>query len=139
VNFNQVVSYNLRRIRTELGMTQEQAAKDLKRWLGEEWSKSTWSIAENSDDTRRRQRTFDINELVAFSQTFKQPISYFLTPPDGVNSVDCGEPADVERAVGRGELLAALQDQGGVRVRTIANQTIALMTELQQISRGKGK
>jgi hypothetical protein len=139
VNFNQVVSFNLRQRRTALGKTQELAAKDLARYLGEEWSKSTWSIAENTDDDRRRQRAFDVNELVAFSQAFGPDIPYFLTPPDGVNFVYCGEPADVDRTVGRGELLAALQYQQGAAVRAIANQTIALMTELQQLSRGKGK
>ena len=59
--------------------TQEQAAEHLKPYLGERWSKATYSAAERSmEGTRIRQFTADA--LYAFARGFDVPISYFLCP-----------------------------------------------------------
>lgn len=78
---NQVVAYNLRRARNE--RTQQEAAELLEPFLGELWSKATFSTAENSTKGRRI-RQFTTDDLVAFSEAFKRPISFFLEAPPGV-------------------------------------------------------
>jgi hypothetical protein len=104
---NQLVAYNLRRAREEAGLTQEQAAALLEPYLGRRWSKASFSVAERSADARARRRLFDANELLAFSQVFKRPVAWFFTPPAEAEriKVTLGEPSDVSRVLGRGELL----------------------------------
>jgi transcriptional regulator with XRE-family HTH domain len=77
---NQLVAYNLRRARTLLGLTQEQAARELEPYLGERWSKRVFSAAERSV-TGERVRQFTADQLVAFAAAFDLPVSFFLEAP----------------------------------------------------------
>ena len=79
---NQVVALRLRLARHLRGWTQEQAAEHLEPHIGRRWSRASFSAAERSVDTGRRQFTAD--DLVAFSRTFRMPLAFFLEPPDGV-------------------------------------------------------
>lgn len=77
---NQLVGYNLARIRKALGLSQDEAADRLEPYLGTRWSKNVYSAAERSyDGTRVRQFTAD--EVVAMSLAFGVPVGYFLLPP----------------------------------------------------------
>ena len=82
LSLNKVVAYNLQRARTQLKLTQEQAAARLEPYLGTLWSKATWSAAERSWQTFRVKR-FNADELYALARAFELPITYFLTPPPG--------------------------------------------------------
>ena len=76
---NQVVAYNLFRARQERGWTQAQAAEALEPYLGVRWTVAQVSAAERSvDGTRVRQFTAD--DLVAFAQAFRLPVTYFFLP-----------------------------------------------------------
>lgn len=92
---NQLVGYNLARIRKARGLTQEQAADLLAPYVGATWSKKVYSAAERSyDGTRVRQFTAD--DLAAFSLAFGVPVWFFLVPPkpadrDGADGVRSGE------------------------------------------------
>ena len=77
---NQVVAYNMSRARQLRGWTQDQTAKALEPYLGKRWSKASMSQAERSV-AGKVTRTFDADELVAFSQTFELPVAWFLMPP----------------------------------------------------------
>lgn len=77
---NQLVGYNLWSARQERGWTQAQAAEALEPHLGVRWTVAQVSAAERSvDGTRIRQFTAD--DLVAFAQAFRVPITYFFLPP----------------------------------------------------------
>lgn len=77
---NQLVGYNLARIRKALGLSQEEAAARLEPYLGTRWSKNIYSAAERSYDGVRV-RQFDGDELLAMSLAFGVPVAYFLLPP----------------------------------------------------------
>jgi transcriptional regulator with XRE-family HTH domain len=77
---NQIVAWNLARARALRGWTQEQAAERLAPYLGERWSKATYSAAERSVDGARV-RQFTADDLHAFSRAFELPMTLFLTPP----------------------------------------------------------
>jgi hypothetical protein len=90
---NQVVAYNLNLARTAKGWTQEDAAARLEPYLGERWSKATFSAAERSV-SGKRVRAFDADDLVAFARVFELPVSWFLMPPldDPWNRLPAIEP-----------------------------------------------
>ena len=77
---NQVVANNLRRARNLHRWTAEEAAEHLEPYLGERWSKVTWSAAERSIRGERI-RQFSADDLVAFAKTFQPPISFFFSRP----------------------------------------------------------
>lgn len=77
---NQLVAYNLRRIRERNGLTQERAAEMLEPLLGRRWSKATFSAAETSV-TSDRTREFSANEILGFSIAFGVPVGWFFMPP----------------------------------------------------------
>lgn len=79
---NQAVAHNLRVARSLRGWTQEQAAKQLERYLGDRWSKASWSVAERSVDGKRVKQ-FSADEIVAFSRAFDLPVSFFFLPIGG--------------------------------------------------------
>lgn len=81
------VAYNLNRARRLLGWTQQQAAEKLEAYLGERWSKATFSAAERSVAHPGRVRQFSADELVAFAATFELPVSFFFEPAPGHTSV----------------------------------------------------
>jgi transcriptional regulator with XRE-family HTH domain len=78
---NQLVSYNLRRARLLRRWTQEEAAEVLELHLGERWSASSFSVAENACQPGRRRREFTADELLAFVRTFDLPLEWFFLPP----------------------------------------------------------
>lgn len=106
ITANQLVAYNLRRVRESLEITQAEAALRLEPYLGKRWSVASFSDAERSGGNGRT-REFDANELLAFSRTFRKPIGYFFSPPDDLESVLAGPPFDVTLPVSRVELLDA--------------------------------
>ena len=77
---NQVVAHNLTSARALRGWTQERAAAELEPYLGERWSKATFSAAERSV-TGARIRQFSADELEAFARAFRLPVAYFFMPP----------------------------------------------------------
>ena len=79
---NQVVAYNFRAARTLRGWTQEETARRLAPYLGQELPKASISGIERSFDGNRR-RFFDAQEMVAFSLAFDLPVVWFLLPPPG--------------------------------------------------------
>lgn len=84
---NQVVAYNLRRARERKGWTQDEAAERLEPFLGERWSKATWSSAERSAERDDRRRQFTADNLFAFTMGFGLDLKWFLQPPEGVTVV----------------------------------------------------
>jgi 8-oxo-dGTP diphosphatase len=76
---NQLVAYNLARIRKAQGLSQEQAAAMLAPWLGVRWSKAVYSAAERSYDGKRV-RQFTADDLIAMSGAFGVPVLYFFLP-----------------------------------------------------------
>lgn len=77
---NQLVAYNLMRIRKTLGLSQEQAALRLEPYLGVRWSKAVYSAAERSYHGNRI-RQFTADDLAAFALAFGVPVAYFFLPP----------------------------------------------------------
>jgi transcriptional regulator with XRE-family HTH domain len=77
---NQIIAYNLARIRKAHGLTQEQAAERLTPYIGSTWSKKVYSAAERSYDGGRV-RQFTGDDLLAFSLAFGVPLTYFFLPP----------------------------------------------------------
>src|SRR5215213_6097132 len=77
---NQIVAWNLAQARKGRKWTQEEAAEHLEPYLGERWSKATYSAAERSVDGARI-RQFTADDLHAFSRAFELPMTLFLTPP----------------------------------------------------------
>lgn len=84
---NQLVAYNLARARQLRGWTQEQAASELAKYQdGVEWSKVTWSAAERSIDGKRV-RQFTADDLLALSQAFALPLTWWFLPPGSEEDV----------------------------------------------------
>ncbi len=78
---NQVVAYNVRRARRLHNWTQEQAAERLEPYLGERWSKASFSVAERSVDHAERIRQFTADDIMALCAAFDLPVAFFFTPP----------------------------------------------------------
>src|SRR5690349_15059626 len=79
-------------------MSQEDAAARLEPYLGQRWSKSTFSIAESSWKSDRV-RQFTADDLLAFGR----PINEFLVPPEAESvRIVAGD-----RSVTRDDYLAA--------------------------------
>jgi len=76
---NQVVSYNVARIRNEKGLTQAQAIGALEPYLGR-WSKQRYSSVERVYSGGVK-RDFSVNEIVAFAGAFGVPATEFFTRP----------------------------------------------------------
>lgn len=77
---NQLVAWRLHRARMVKGWTQEEAASHLAPFLGEEWSKATYSAAERSAHRYDRIRQFSADDLVAFAAAFEVPVQFFFVP-----------------------------------------------------------
>jgi len=80
LDLNQVIAYNLMRIRKTLGESQEQAAERLEPHLGVRWSKAVYSAAERSY-AGKRVRQFTAADVAAFAAAFQVPLLYFFLPP----------------------------------------------------------
>lgn len=77
---NQLVAYNLARIRRQRGLTQEQTVEQLTTFLGTRWSVASLSAAERSVDGKRV-KEFNADELIALSRAFDVPLAFWFTPP----------------------------------------------------------
>jgi transcriptional regulator with XRE-family HTH domain len=84
---NPVVAYNFRAARELRGWTQEETARRLAPYIGQELPKASISGIERSFDGERK-RFFDAQELVAFSLAFDLPIVWFLLPPPGADDYE---------------------------------------------------
>ena len=80
LDINQVIAYNLMRVRKALGLSQEQAAERLEPHLGVRWSKAVYSAAERSYGGKRV-RQFTAADVAAFAVAFQVPLLYFFLPP----------------------------------------------------------
>ena len=80
LDINQVIAYNLMRVRKALGLSQEQAAERLAPHLGVRWSKAVYSAAERSY-AGKRIRQFTAADVAAFAVAFSVPLLYFFLPP----------------------------------------------------------
>lgn len=108
---NQVVAYNLMRVRKMLGLSQEQAAERLEPHIGARWSKAVYSAAERSFHGNRV-RQFTADDLGAFALAFGVPVSYFFVPP---------KPEDREGSGPQPELFKVMlggENTGAVLMRT---------------------
>ena len=90
------------------GWTQEQAAEHLEPYLGERWSKATYSTAERSIDGNRV-RQFSCDDVYAFSRAFGVPITYFLCPTTLDEEIGHGNSNEATPAL---DYLGALFDIG---------------------------
>jgi transcriptional regulator with XRE-family HTH domain len=77
---NRLIAYNLRALRTERGLTQDQASALLAPYVETPWSRATFSAAERSADSDRV-RGFTADDLLALSLAFDVPVNYFFLPP----------------------------------------------------------
>jgi 8-oxo-dGTP pyrophosphatase MutT (NUDIX family)/transcriptional regulator with XRE-family HTH domain len=104
---NQVVAYNLARIRKARGLSQQQAAELLEPYLGTRWSKAVYSAAERSYDGNRV-RQFTADDLLAMSLAFGVPVLYFFLPPKEDDRGDARSVLSGERDVAWVELFDAM-------------------------------
>src|SRR3954452_24454203 len=77
---NRLIAYNLRALRLERGLTQDQASAILAPYVETPWSRATWSAAERSAEADRV-RGFTADDILALSLAFDVPVSYFFLPP----------------------------------------------------------
>lgn len=102
LDVNAVVSYNVKTIREQRGLTQQAVAEHLGRLTGHQLPQASISAMERGFDGERRRR-FDAHELYLLCVVFDVPITYFfLPPPSTIND----ELADTHRPVA--ELYRAL-------------------------------
>lgn len=112
---NQVAAHNFRAARLLKGWTQEDTARALAPWLGQELPKASISAIERSVEGDRR-RVFNAQELVAFSLGFGLPIAWFLLPPvGGRNYRLAGTSHDLTMLLPL--LLGTKEDQDALRAR----------------------
>jgi len=72
-------------------MTQEEFGREVGRWLGKAWSRSTVSVAENG------KRAFTAAELVAIAHVLQTSPTYLLAPPAGISEITMPSGATVNR------------------------------------------
>lgn len=80
VSVNQIIGYNLARLRKAGGMTQDLLGEYLWGMTGIAWSRASISAAERSWDGNRI-RKFDGDELLALSMALQVPVEAFFLPP----------------------------------------------------------
>ena len=81
LDLNAVVAFNVRAIRLERGLTQDQVADRLAEYTGHRLPQASISHMERSFVDRRRRRLFSAHELYLLSKVFDVPIVYFFLPP----------------------------------------------------------
>jgi hypothetical protein len=77
---NQVVAFNLKKLRETRKLTQDQAAEKLSRFLPGRWSKQAFSNAERSVEGKRIKQ-FTADEIVAITRAFDVTLSDLFAPP----------------------------------------------------------
>lgn len=85
---NQLVAYNLTKARELRGWTQERAVQEVAKYQeGAGWTAVAWSAAERSV-AGKRIRQFTADDLLAFSQAFDLPLTWWLLPPGSDKDVE---------------------------------------------------
>jgi transcriptional regulator with XRE-family HTH domain len=79
-DLNEVVAYNFRRARELRGLTQEETAATLERFLGHRLPQASISAIERAYEGERR-REFDAHEILMFACAFDLPLAWFFIPP----------------------------------------------------------
>ena len=88
---NQIVAYNLRRLRTERGWSQMDAAGRLAPFLGVVWTSANFSVAErHQPKPGQKVREFGADEIVAFAAVFDVGIDALFQPPPDAGGVRPG-------------------------------------------------
>lgn len=125
VTANQVVAYNLRRIRLIRGLTQEGAAELAWPFLGGDrpWSKASWSAAEVSFGGSHT-REFTADEILAFAGAFQIPVIWFFLPPD---------PGDADAVVYPGSQMGPLTPEQALEVVFFPPGLNRLQTRLSEL------
>lgn len=77
---NQVVAFNLARIRMMKGLDLRTAAETVSHALGVSWSERTYAQVERSV-TGAKIRQFTADDLVSLAWAYNVPVGFFLTPP----------------------------------------------------------
>ncbi len=95
---NQLVAYNLARIRKQRALTQEQTVELLAPFLGVRWSVASLSAAERSVDGKRV-KEFNADELIAFSRAFDVPLAFWFTPPPAAEDARLATPDTVDKGL----------------------------------------
>ena len=85
-NLNEIVAYNFRRARELRGLTQDEAAQALERYLGQRLPQASISAIERAFG-RERRREFDAQEILAFACAFDLPMLWFLLPPENLSLI----------------------------------------------------
>jgi transcriptional regulator with XRE-family HTH domain len=135
---NQVVAANLRRIRLEYGITQEQAAEFTAPYLpGGRWSRVVWSSAERSVSGKRVRR-FDADEIMGLALGLGVPIAEFFRSPQ--------EPelhrivgAGAEKGVGVGEMRRIVVGDTAAGIETLDRARELLSEASELISMGRSE
>jgi transcriptional regulator with XRE-family HTH domain len=102
---NQIVAYNLRRLRTERGWSQMDAAGRLAPFLGVVWTSANFSVAERHwPKEGQKVREFGADEIVAFAAVFGVGIDALFQPPPDAGTVrpgggTTGLPVDAYRGL----------------------------------------
>src|ERR1039458_1291193 len=81
-DLNEVVAYNFKAARELRGLTQEETAQLLERFLGQRLPQASISAIERAYEGDRR-REFDAHEILAFALAFDLPLVWFFLPPPG--------------------------------------------------------
>ncbi len=79
-DLNEVVAYNFRRAHDLRGLTQEEAAATLERFIGHRLPQASISAIERAYEGERR-REFDAHEVLMFACAFDVPLAWFFIPP----------------------------------------------------------
>ncbi len=81
-DLNEIVAYNFRAARELRGLTQEETAELLERFIGQRLPQASISAIERAYEGDRR-REFDAQEILAFALAFDLPLLWFFLPPPG--------------------------------------------------------
>lgn len=113
-DLNEIVAYNFRRARELRGLTQDETAQRLERFLGQRLRQAGVSAIEGAYGGERR-REFDAQEILAFACGFDVPLLWFFLPPPGDHRRFEGTSDTVNElyrlALGREDQLPALYDR----------------------------
>jgi transcriptional regulator with XRE-family HTH domain len=123
---NQVIAYNLERLRKERGWTARDTAEQLGNLLGRNISVASYSAMERSVKTERK-KMFDADEIVAIAAVFKVAIWTLFEPPRESRLYLPGK-AWPSLMAERGQMLSAKATPG-----TVAEQVARLLAQSHKL------
>jgi transcriptional regulator with XRE-family HTH domain len=113
---NQVVAYNLKRARTLRGLTLDETALRLTKYVGETWTRANLSALERSQ-TGGRPRRFETHDLVIYALVFDLSPLWFLMPPPHASKIALQDAkGKVTETLDTGEYIDLLFFRGWVDV-----------------------